>query len=126
MIDHVLINVSNLKASKAFYKKALAPLNYSPSSEFTCDTTQTKAIAFSGTHTDFMIAQGPLKIPPSHVAFLAQSRIIVRAFYQAAIAAGGKDFGKPKWHPEYHKGYFSAFILDPDGHNIEVVCHEEE
>src|SRR5579864_8111494 len=126
MIDHVLINVSNLRVSKAFYKKALAPLGYKASPEFTCETTQTKAVAFSSEHVDFIIALGPRKMPPNHVAFQAASRALVKAFYRAAIDAGGRDFGKPKLYPEYHKDYFGAFVLDPDGHNIEAVCHELE
>ena len=126
MIDHVLINVSNLKVSKAFYERALAPLGYKVSPEFICDTTQTKAVAFSGTQVEFMIAQGPLKMPPNHVAFQAKSRAVVKEFYKAAINAGGRHFGKAKLYPEYHKDYFGAFVLDPDGHNIEAVYQEEE
>jgi catechol 2,3-dioxygenase-like lactoylglutathione lyase family enzyme len=126
MIDHVLINVSDLKASKAFYKKALAPLGYKASPEFVCETTRTKAVAFIGSQVDFMIAQGPAKMPPNHVAFRAASRALVKAFHKAALAAGGRNFGKPKLYPEYDKDYFGAFVLDPDGHNIEAVCHEAQ
>ena len=126
MIDHVLINVSNLKASKAFYKKALAPLGYKASPEFNSDTTGTKTVAFIGSQVDFMIAQGPTAMPPNHVAFQVKSRALVKAFYKAALTAGGRDFGKPKLYPEYHKNYFGAYVLDPDGHNIEAVCHEAE
>ena len=124
MIDHVLISVSDIKVSKAFYKKALVPLGYKPSPEFTCDTTKTKTVAFAGDHLDFMIAQGPLVMPPNHIAFRAASRALVIAFYRAAISAGGRDFGRPKFYSEYHKDYFGAFMLDPDGHNIEAVCHD--
>jgi catechol 2,3-dioxygenase-like lactoylglutathione lyase family enzyme len=126
MIDHVLINVSNLKASKAFYKKALAPLGYKASPEFICDTTKTKAVAFIGSKVDFMIAQGPATMPPNHVAFQVASRTFVKAFHKAALAAGGRNFGKPKLYPEYDENYFSVFVYDPDGHNIEAVCHEPE
>jgi catechol 2,3-dioxygenase-like lactoylglutathione lyase family enzyme len=126
MIDHVLINVSNLKASKAFYKKALAPLGFKASPEFTNDTTKTKTVAFIGSKVDFMIAQGPAKIPPNHMAFQVPTRALVKAFYKATLAAGGRDFGKPKLYLEYHKNYFGAYVLDPDRHNIEVVCHKAE
>lgn len=126
MIDHVLINVSDLKASKAFYKKALTPLGYKASPEFTSDTTKTKCVAFIGSQVDFMIAQGPSEIPPNHVAFQVNTPALVNSFYEAAITAGGRNFGKPKLYPEYHKNYFGAYVLDPDGHNIEAVCHEAE
>ena len=124
MIDHVIINVSNLKAGKAFYKKALAPLGYKVSFEFKSETTKTKAVAFIGSQIGFVIAQGPPKMPPNHVAFQVKNRALVKAFYKAAIAAGGRDFGEPRLYPEYQKDYFGAFVLDPDGHNIEAVCHE--
>jgi catechol 2,3-dioxygenase-like lactoylglutathione lyase family enzyme len=126
MIDHLLINVSDLESSKAFYKKALTPLGYEMSPEFTSETTGTKSVAFAVSQMDFMIAQGPRKIPPSHVAFRAKSRALVKRFYKAAIAAGGRDFGKPKLYPEYDKNYFAAYVRDPDGHNIEAVCHKKE
>lgn len=126
MIDHVIINVSHLKASKAFYKRALAPLGYKASPEFVCDTTRTAAVAFMTSKVEFMIAQGPSKMPPVHVAFQVSSRALVKAFHQAALTAGGKNFGKPKLYREYHKNFFGAFVRDPDGHNIEAVCHEAE
>jgi catechol 2,3-dioxygenase-like lactoylglutathione lyase family enzyme len=126
MIDHVLIRVSNLGVSAAFYKQALAPLGYEASAEFTSETSRTKTVAFSNVSIEFMIAQGPLKLPPNHLAFRVTSRAIVKAFYKAAIAAGGRNNGRPKLYPEYHRDYFGAFVFDPDGHNIEAVCHEEE
>lgn len=126
MIDHLLINVSDLKASKAFYKKALARLGYEMSPEFTSETTGTKTVAFAASRMDFMIAKGPRKIPPSHVAFRVKSRALVKRFYQTAIAAGGGDFGKPKLYSEYDKNYFAAYVRDPDGHNIEAVCYKKE
>ncbi len=126
MIDHVLINVSNLKISKAFYKKVLTPLGYKASPEFICDTTKTKAVAFIGSQVDFMIAQGPATMPPNHVAFQVKNRALVKAFHKTALAASGRNFGKPKLYPEYDDNYFGAYVLDPDGHNIEAVCHEVE
>jgi catechol 2,3-dioxygenase-like lactoylglutathione lyase family enzyme len=82
---------------------------------------------------DFWIGKGPTSfqrpehlalITPVHVAFHARSREEVRAFHAAALAAGGTDFGAPGLRPEYHPGYYGAFVLDPDGHNMEAVCHE--
>jgi catechol 2,3-dioxygenase-like lactoylglutathione lyase family enzyme len=126
VIDHIIINVSDFTASKAFYKKALAPLGYEVSPEYTSETTGTKSVAFIGSEADFMIAQGPRKIPPCHVAFRVKSRALVKRFYKAAIAAGGRDFGKPKLYSEYDKNYFAAYVRDFDGHNIEAVCHKRE
>jgi catechol 2,3-dioxygenase-like lactoylglutathione lyase family enzyme len=126
MIDHIIINVSALNASKAFYKKALAPLGYDVSPEYTSETTGTKTVAFFGSEADFMIAEGPRKIPPCHVAFRVKSRALVKRFYKAAIAAGGRDFGKPQIYAEYDENYFAAYVRDLDGHNIEAVCYRKK
>lgn len=126
MLDHVQISVSNLKLSKAFYKMALAPLGYTASPQFTSGTSNTKAVAFGSERPEFFIAQGPLTTPPNHVAFRVANRALVRAFHKAALTAGGRDNGKPEIYPEYHKNYFGAYVLAPDGHNIEAVCHEAE
>lgn len=126
MLDHVQISVSNLKVSKAFYKMALAPLGYKASVQFTSGTSNTRAVAFSSDSLEFFIAQGPLTVPPNHIAFRAANRALVRSFHKAALAAGGRDNGKPQIYPAYHKDYFGAYVLDPDGHNIEAVCHEAE
>jgi catechol 2,3-dioxygenase-like lactoylglutathione lyase family enzyme len=72
---------------------------------------------------DFWTAEGTPNQPPVHIAFRADNRGQVDAFYQAAIAAGGKDNGPPGLRPHYHQDYYGAFVLDPDGHNIEAVCH---
>jgi catechol 2,3-dioxygenase-like lactoylglutathione lyase family enzyme len=126
MIDHIIINVSDFNVSRTFYEQALAPLGYEVSPEYTSETTGTKTVAFIGSEADFMIAQGPRKIPPSHVAFRVKSRALVKRFYKAAIAAGGRDFGKPKVYTEYDKNYFAAYVRDPNGHNIEAVCHKRK
>ena len=73
---------------------------------------------------DFWIGGGKPNVPPIHVAFRAASRAQVDAFYRAALAAGGRDNGAPGLRPHYHPNYYGAFVLDPDGHNIEAVCHE--
>ena len=75
---------------------------------------------------DFWVAEGTPNKPPVHIAFLAQSRKQVDEFYQAAIKAGGKDNGAPGLRAHYHPDYYGAFVLDPDGHNVEAVCHKPE
>jgi len=75
--------------------------------------------------SDFWISRGTPNNPPVHIAFRAADRAVVDAFYHAAIAAGGSDNGAPGLRPQYHPGYHGAFVLDPDGHNIEAVCHGE-
>ena len=124
MIDHTGFNVSDLEASKAFYLKALAPLGYGISLEFE------GAAGFGaqqGTGDDpggdFWIGAGDPQTPRLHVAFRAANEEEVNAFYRAAIEAGGKDNGAPGERPHYHPGYYAAFVLDPDGHNIEAVYH---
>ena len=118
MIDHTGLTVSNVAKSKAFYGAALAPLGYTVLMEW-------EQHAGFGTppKPDFWIGEGQPNVPPIHVAFRADSRAQVEAFYKAAIAAGGKDNGAPGLRPHYHANYYGAFVLDPDGHNIEAVCH---
>lgn len=125
MIDHTGINVSDLAKSTAFYQKALAPLGYSVRLEFDCAVGLG---ADSGTEGDdpggdFWISTGEPFSPRSHIAFRAGSAAEVRAFFAAAIAAGGRDNGAPGLRPLYHKSYYAAFVHDPDGYNIEAVYH---
>ncbi|MFY9328470.1 MAG: VOC family protein [Georgfuchsia sp.] len=128
MIDHTGVSVSDFEKSKQFYIKALAPLSYVLLMDFTATQTGGTVLAGFGVPSkpDFWIASGPSNVPPVHVAFRASSRALVRAFYEAAIAAGGRDFGAPGLRPHYHPNYYGAFVLDPDGNNIEAVCHEPE
>jgi catechol 2,3-dioxygenase-like lactoylglutathione lyase family enzyme len=118
MIDHIGIHVSDLERSIAFYTKALAPLGYA---------LIMKWEAFAGFGVagkpDFWIDGRPPK-DPVHVAFRASGRQVVREFYEAALAAGGRDNGAPGPRPHYHEHYYGGFVLDPDGHNVEAVCHE--
>lgn len=117
MLDHITLIVTNYARAKGFYTKALAPLGYSELMEF----GSSAGFGAAG-KPDFWIASGkPGSI--SHVAFTAQDRRTVDAFYVAAIAAGGTDNGKPGIREEYHPNYYGAFVFDPDGHNIEAVCH---
>lgn len=128
MIDHTGVVVSIFQASKAFYSSALAPLGYALLMEFSAAETGTHDAAGFGVppKPDFWIGSGTPNLPPVHVAFRASSRASVDAFHAAALAAGGRDNGAPGLRPDYHPNYYAAFVLDPDGHNIEAVCHEPE
>ena len=118
MIDHTGLTVSNVAKSKAFYGAALAPLGYTVLMEW-----EQYAGLGVAPKPDFWIGEGQPNVPPIHVAFRAESRAQVDAFYKAAVAAGGKDNGAPGLRPHYHANYYGSFVLDPDGHNIEAVCH---
>ena len=126
MIDHVGFSVSDYERAKAFYGAALAPLGYTLLREVPAEKTEAGfAAAGFGTDKkpDFWIAgEGKLE-RPVHVAIHAKDRDSVDAFYRAALAAGGKDNGAPGLRPRYHPNYYAAFVLDPDGHNIEAACH---
>lgn len=128
MIDHIGITVGNIQVSKQFYTKALAPIGYSLLMEVSAEQTGSMAAAGFGVppKPDFWLAGGTANVPPVHVAFRVSSRALVMAFHAAAIAAGGRDNGAPGLRPHYHPSYYGAFVLDPDGHNIEAVCHEPE
>jgi catechol 2,3-dioxygenase-like lactoylglutathione lyase family enzyme len=123
MIDHLSVVVSDYARSKAFYLQALAPAGHSRLTELRATSTAGFCHADG---SDFWISQGDAINPPIHLAFRVSSRAAVDAFYKAAIAAGGRDNGAPGLRPHYHANYYGAFVLDPDGHNIEAVCHEAE
>jgi catechol 2,3-dioxygenase-like lactoylglutathione lyase family enzyme len=118
MIDHIGISVTDLARSKAFYAAALAPLGYQLLMEW-----ETFAGFGQKPKIDFWIGGGAGD-KQMHVAFRAPTRSVVDAFYKAAMAAGGVDHGAPGVRPHYHEHYYGAFVLDPDGHNVEAVCHE--
>jgi catechol 2,3-dioxygenase-like lactoylglutathione lyase family enzyme len=124
MLDHVGFSVSDYAGAKAFYRKALAPLGYALVKEVRQSDSDLPAAGFGiDNKPDFWIGgEGGLN-HPLHVALTAKDRASVDAFYHAAIAAGGKDNGSPGLRPHYHANYYAAFVLDPDGHNIEAVCH---
>jgi catechol 2,3-dioxygenase-like lactoylglutathione lyase family enzyme len=126
MIDHTGVSVSNFERSKAFYRTALEPIGYQLLMEFPAAVTGRVDVAGFGVapKTDFWIIHGTPNKPAVHVAFRVQSRALVDAFYAAGLAAGGCSNGAPGVRPHYHPDYYGAFVLDPDGHNIEVVCHE--
>ena len=125
MIDHTGVSVSNYASSKAFYSQALGAIGYSLLMEIPVAVTKRAEVAGFGVapKPDFWIAGGTPQIPPIHIAFRVDSRALVDAFYKAGIAAGGRDNGRPGLRPHYHENYYGAFVLDPDGHNIEAVCH---
>jgi catechol 2,3-dioxygenase-like lactoylglutathione lyase family enzyme len=124
MIDHIGISVADLSVSKAFYERALEPLGYGLVMEVTAEQTGGHSAAGFGVEfPDFWIGDDGAPSPRSHVAFRTRTRADVDAFYAAAIAAGGRDNGPPGLRPHYHENYYGAFVLDPDGHNIEAVCH---
>ena len=128
MIDHTGITVSDFAASKAFYAAALAPIGYAKLLEFGPEITGSVSVAGFGEppKPDFWISQGTPNRPAIHVAFRAATRAQVRAFHAAALAAGGICNGPPGGRAQYHPNYYGAFVHDPDGHNIEAVCHDPE
>ncbi len=127
MLDHIGIGVSDFARSKSFYEKALAPLGIGLVMEVTAEQTGDHPAAGFGSQGKpyFWFGVGG-DVARAHVAFAARDRASVDAFYKAAMAAGGKDNGAPGLRPHYHENYYGAFVLDPDGHNIEAVCHLPE
>ena len=127
MIDHLGITVSDFDASKAFYDKALAPLGASLIMMVPAEYTGgVKVGGYGREKPDFWLHEGKDPGPGRHYAFTARSRAEVEAFYQAAMAAGGRDNGAPGLRSHYHANYYGAFVFDPDGNNIEAVCHGPE
>jgi catechol 2,3-dioxygenase-like lactoylglutathione lyase family enzyme len=121
IIDHIGFGVADFDKSKQFYIKCLAPLGITLLHE------ENDSVGFGKNHKA-VYWFGPRHEPcqKMHVAFVAESRAQVDEFYQAALAAGGKDNGAPGIREIYHPTYYGAFVLDPDGHNIEAVCHNPE
>ncbi len=118
MFDHVKFGVSDYAASEAFYLKALTPLGVTVVDhgahgvEMSTDGKSSLCL--------YQTAEKPAHL---HLAFVTKTRAEVDAFYEAALGAGGRDNGPPGLRPHYHPNYYAAFVLDPDGHNIEAVCH---
>lgn len=125
MFDHVGFPVSNYKKAKAFYSKALAPLGFVMVMEVSSNEPGGKSHCGFGTEgrPRFWISEAKADKGNMHIAFKAKTRQAVEAFYEAALKAGGKDNGAPGLRPHYHDNYYGAFVIDPDGHNIEAVCH---
>jgi catechol 2,3-dioxygenase-like lactoylglutathione lyase family enzyme len=134
LLDHISLRVADYERSKEFYRTVLATLGYRLAMEATSGAGFSK-----GPIPAFWIKQGeftPRAVEPTpeagcggpqlHVAFIGENRAMVDAFHRAALAAGARDNGRPGLRPEYHPNYYGAFVLDPDGHNIEAVCHKAE
>ncbi len=130
MLDHMGFPAVDFEKSKAFYDKALAPLDVAVVMSVSAEMTGGEAFAGYGSNgkPDFWVSTGrPIgETMHFHVAFVAKDRATVDAFYAAAMAAGGRDNGGPGLRPHYHPNYYAAFVLDPDGNNIEAVCHNPE
>ncbi|MBK7859204.1 MAG: VOC family protein [Archangiaceae bacterium] len=123
MFDHVGIRVKDFAKSKAFYVKVLETLGHKLLKEYTPEQTGGSAAAGFGTAMPQFWIGTTSPAGPGHIAFTAKDKAQVEAFYKAALAAGGKDFGAPGPRPEYHQSYYGAFVLDPDGNNVEAVIH---
>jgi catechol 2,3-dioxygenase-like lactoylglutathione lyase family enzyme len=128
MIDHTGLQVSNPTRSRHFYDCALAPLGYKMIREVPQEYTNGLVVLGYGVppKPDFWISEGTPNKPLIHIAFRAANQQQVDDFYKAALRAGGTDNGAPGPRPHYHEHYYGAFVLDPDGHNIEAVCHNPQ
>ena len=124
MFDNVVLSVSDYARSKAFFLKALAPLEVAIASEGPLGIELCRPNSISS----LCIRRTPEEAtyPPLHLAFTAQTRQQVQEFYRLALEAGGKDNGPPGVRPQYSASYYAAFVIGPDGHNVEAVCHEAE
>ena len=121
MLDHVNLPVSDVERSKRFYEEALSPLGYGLLMEHGIS-----GAGFGRAGKPFFWIKRGTAAAAVHVAFASPDRLTVDAFHEAAVAAGGRDNGRPGLRPEYHSTYYAAFVLDLDGNNIEAVCHNPE
>jgi catechol 2,3-dioxygenase-like lactoylglutathione lyase family enzyme len=121
MFDHVVFGVTDYEASKAFYLKAFEPIGMATVQEgplgIEMSADGKASLCLCPTH------EKPAHL---HLALVAENRQQVDAFHRAALAAGGKDNGGPGLRTRYHANYYAAFVIDPDGHNVELVCHKPE
>ena len=124
MFDHVKFGVSDFAASKAFFLKALEPLGLAVVAEG--EPTYGVELCPPGGKVSLILFQTQEKPAHLHIAFVARNRRQVEDFHRAALEAGAEDNGAPGLRPHYHANYYAAFVIGPDGHNIEVVCHEPE
>ncbi len=120
MFDHVVFGVSDYAEARAFFLKALEPLGVAVASEGSLGIE----LCRPGSNASLCIRRVEEMATHLHLAFAAENRQQVEAFYRAALEAGGKDNGSPGLRPQYHANYYAAFIIGPDGHNVEAVCHE--
>jgi catechol 2,3-dioxygenase-like lactoylglutathione lyase family enzyme len=128
MIDHLGFSVSNMERAKAFYLNALKPLGIGVIMEVSAEETGGDAHAGFGKDGKafFWIGTGNKPKGGTHMAFTARTRSEVDSFHHAALAAGGRDNGAPGLRPHYHPNHYAAFVLDPDGNNVEAVCRQPE
>lgn len=125
IIDHMGLSAADFARMLEFYEKAFAPLGIKTMMRFGKDVTGDFEVAGLGREKPFLwLADAGQTTPRIHIAIRADDRGEVDAFYQAAIAAGGQNNGAPGLRPHYHADYYGAFVLDPEGHNLEVVCHK--
>lgn len=124
MLDHIALTVSDFARSRAFYLAALPPLGFVAVVDVPMSDGEDATVGFGRpVKPQFWIGTGGPVSGPLHIAFLADHRAAVDAFHAAAMKSGGSDNGAPGLRPAYHANYYAAFVLDPDGHNIEAVCH---
>lgn len=131
MIDHLSSYATDFPATRAFYQSALTALGHAVQAELTFDADPDlpgrRACAFGPAgRSIFWVIEVSEPASPRHVAFTAADRAAVRAFHQAGLAAGGSDHGAPGLRPTYHEHYYGSFLTDPDGNDVEAVCHEPE
>jgi catechol 2,3-dioxygenase-like lactoylglutathione lyase family enzyme len=120
MIDHIILGVDDVQTSRAFYERALAPLGME------VVMAMPGGAGFGADGKPWFWVSDREESGPVHVAFASPDRAGVDAFYEAALAAGGRDNGRPGLRLHYHPSYYGAFVYDPDGNNIEAVCHRPE
>jgi catechol 2,3-dioxygenase-like lactoylglutathione lyase family enzyme len=123
VIDHLTVGVTDLEASRRFYAQALEPLGFSEIGPWS-DAKREISFGLEDAN-DFGLSEKYEVGGQLHIAFAADTREQVDAFYETALAAGGRDNGAPGPRPEYSANYYGAFVLDPDGHNVEAVCHAD-
>lgn len=124
MFDHVKFGVSDYQASKTFYLRALAPLGVVAGAEG--EPAYGMELYVPGQQATLCLFQTDERPTHLHLAFVAETREQVDAFHRAALAAGGQDNGAPGFRPKYHANYYAAFVIGPDGHNLEAVCHQTD
>lgn len=127
MIDHISTYATDFPATKRFYEAAFEPLGHKVQTEMVTswdpDFPERRICAFGPDRAVFWVIETKEQVTPRHIAFAAPDRAAVRAFHTRALEAGGQDNGAPGPRPMYHEHYFGAFALDPDGNNVEAVCH---
>jgi len=123
MFDHLSLPVGDLEQARRFYEQALAPLGIEVVKAYP-DAVGLAAGRGRRGEQELWLTVADVTPTPLHLAFAAADRAQVDAFHRAALAAGGRDNGAPGWRPQYHEHYYAAFVIGPDGHNLEAVCHQ--